>query len=242
MRFILVFLFTLFTHSVFAVENNIKSQKDESWEKWDSPEGISRLQKSEAKENFWKLLRFYESQIRSTYCSVATTVISLNALSIEAPKSQFLGKYHMFTQEEFFSDSVLAVIDQSDVENRGMSLEDLATVLKTFPVDVLKYEAQGLSHEEIRDLIVLALKNPNQSVLALYQRSELNQEGGGHWSPIAAYDAESDSFLILDVARFKYPPVWINASKFINSMQTVNIYNKSRGFIVINKQITDSGR
>lgn len=229
-----------------ARETNVKSQpptsisvqENELWQEWDSPEGLSRLQKSNAKENFWKLLRFYESQIRSTYCSVATSVIALNALSIEAPKSKFLGKYRMFTQEEFFSENVCAVINQNDVAERGMPLEELTTVLKTFSVEVFKYEAQYLSHEEIRDLLIAALKNPNQCVLALYQRKELKQEGGGHWSPIGAYDAESDSFLILDVARFKYPPVWINASAFINSMQTANIYGQSRGFIIIEKEGT----
>lgn len=242
MNFVLILLFILCTHNTFA-EDSITSdpspllstQKEEFLENWDSPEGMSRLQNSDAKENFWKLLRFYESQIRTTYCSVATSVIALNALSIEAPQSKFLGKYRMFTQEEFFSDSVRAVMDQSEVEKRGMSLEELAMVLSTFPIKVMKYEAQSLSHEEMRLLIVSALKNPNQTVLALYQRRELNQEGGGHWSPIAAYDAVSDSFLILDVARFKYPPVWIDASKFIHAMQTANIYNKSRGFIIIEK-------
>jgi len=211
------------------------SVEDQIWVEWDSPEGLSRLQTSKAKENFWKLLRFYESQIRLTYCSVATSVITLNALSVEAPPSKFLGKYRTFTQEEFFSEEVCAVVNQNDVVNRGMPLEELAAVLKIFPVQVFKYEAQSLSHEEIRDLFISALKNPNQYLLALYQRKNLQQEGGGHWSPIAAYDAESDSFLILDVARFKFPPVWVNASAFINSMQTANKYGQSRGFIILEK-------
>lgn len=240
---IFTFLFILsLSLSVFISAEEIVStstQENELWQEWDSPEGLSRLQKSNAKENLWKLIRFYEAQARLTYCSVATSVITLNALSIKSPKSQFLGKYHMFTQEEFFSESVQAVIDQNEVAKRGMALEELATVLGVFPIKVFKYEAQHLPQEKIRDLIISALKNPNQCVLALYQRKELQQEGGGHWSPIAAYDVESDSFLILDVARFKYPPVWIDAFAFINSMQTANIYGKSRGFIIIEKNIAD---
>lgn len=214
--------------------------KNELYISWDSPEGISRLQSSGAKANFWKLARFYESQIRSTYCSIASSVIVLNTLSVEAPKSMFLGKYRMFTQEEFFSETVCAVIDQSEVLERGISLEELEAVLKVFPLEVWKYEAQNLSYEEIRYLLVSALKNSNQCVLALYQRRELNQEGGGHWSPIAAYDAESDSFLIMDVAKFKYPPVWVNASELINAMQTTNIYDQSRGFIIVQKNENNS--
>ena len=47
---------------------------------------------------------------------------------------------------------------------------------------------------------------------------------------------ESDSFLIMDVARFKYPPVWVHATALINSMQTVNIYGPVlRGLLFIEK-------
>ncbi len=205
------------------------------WEAWDSPEGISRLESSEAKENFWKLVRFYESQMHPAYCSVASSVIALNALSVEAPKSKIFGKYRMFTQAEFFSEEVSAIIEQSEVAQRGMSLEDLTQVLKKFPVQVHSYEAQSLSLDEIRQLLITALKNPNQSVLALYQRRELNQEGGGHWSPVAAYDERTDSLLILDVAKFKYPPIWVDAPTFIQSMQTTNIDGKSRGVIILEK-------
>lgn len=212
---------------------NTIDQEKELWVEWDSPEGLSRIQTSDAKENFWKYMRFYESQIRVGYCSVASSVMVLNALSIQAPLSKYLGKYRMFTQEEFFSDAVRNIIDPYAVEREGMALIELAQVLETFPITVEIYEAQSLSHEEMRNVLISALKNPNQSILALYQRRVLGQEGGGHWSPVAAYDSTSDSFLVMDVARFKYPPVWIPATPFLNSMQTSNIYGQSRGFIRI---------
>ena len=34
--------------------------------------------------------------------------------------------------------------------------------------------------------------------------------GGGHFSPIGGYHEPSDSALVLDVARFKYPPYWVH--------------------------------
>ena len=37
----------------------------------------------------------------------------------------------------------------------------------------------------------------------------LGQTGDGHFSPIGGYDAASDQVLLLDVARFKYPPHWV---------------------------------
>jgi len=219
-----------------AVSSTLKpTAQNEVLERWDSAEGTSRLQRSCAKENFWNLVRYYESQIGPTYCGIATSVIALNALSIEALESPVLGEYRMFTQEEFFTKSVSAIINQKVVNERGLVLEELTDILKIFPLKVFKYEAKDLSIEEVRKLIVSALKNPHQCVLALYLRSELNQEGSGHWSPLAAYDSESDSFLVLDVAKYKYPPMWINATAFIHSMQTENNVGKSRGFIIIDK-------
>ncbi len=203
------------------------------WLPWDTSEGQLRIERSNAKENFWKIVRFYESQITLTFCGITSSVIALNALSVEAPPSQVLGKYRMFTQEEFFTESVSAVINKSDIEERGITLNELACVLGTFPVTLEKFTAKTLSSEEMRMILVSALKNPNQVVLGLYQRQVLNQDGGGHWSPVAAYDELSDSFLILDVARYKYPPVWIEAPAFMNAMQTTNAYNESRGFIII---------
>ena len=33
--------------------------------------------------------------------------------------------------------------------------------------------------------------------------------GDGHFSPIGGYSAAEDMVLILDTARFKYPPHWV---------------------------------
>jgi len=42
-----------------------------------------------------------------------------------------------------------------------------------------------------------------------YDRRALGQTGQGHFSPIAGYDEVEDLVLVLDVARFKYPPHWV---------------------------------
>ena len=36
---------------------------------------------------------------------------------------------------------------------------------------------------------------------------------------MAAYDAKGDRFLILDVARYKYPPVWIGVADLFDAMR-----------------------
>jgi len=38
----------------------------------------------------------------------------------------------------------------------------------------------------------------------------LGQTGSGHFSPLAGFHEQSDKVLIMDVARFKYPPHWVD--------------------------------
>ena len=72
-----------------------------------------------------------------------------------------------------------------------------------------------------------------------YLRMAIGQERGGHISPLAAYDAQTDRFLILDVARYKYPPVWVTASDLFEAMNTrdADNENKTRGYVLIAKSI-----
>lgn len=221
----------VFSQSISAAAN--QNSKSKPWIEWDSTEGINRLQTSETKENYWKLLRYFETQSRLAYCSVASTVMVLNALGVESPPTQYLGTYQLHTQDNFFSEEVCTLVDRDDVEVVGVSLYDLAEIFPAFPVKIQVFEAMNMNHSEMRNILIKALKNRDQYVLALYHRKPLEQEGMAHWSPIAAYDVASDSFLILDVARYKYPPVWADSIAFFNAMQTCNGKGKSRGFIIV---------
>jgi hypothetical protein len=59
----------------------------------------------------------------------------------------------------------------------------------------------------------------------------------GTFPPLAAYDAKGDRFLILDVARYKYPPVWVGAAELFDAMNTPDAdnQNRTRGFVLITK-------
>lgn len=57
------------------------------------------------------------------------------------------------------------------------------------------------------------------------------QTGTGHFSPIGGYHAERDMALILDVARFKYPPHWVPLRLLWEAMDTVDESNgQHRGY------------
>ena len=43
--------------------------------------------------------------------------------------------------------------------------------------------------------------------------------GTGHYSPVGGYHPGRDLVLVLDTARFKYPPYWVSLSDLYKSMQ-----------------------
>lgn len=69
-------------------------------------------------------------------------------------------------------------------------------------------------------------------MIVSYDRKHFNQTGGGHFSPIGAYHAGKDLVLILDTARFKYPPHWLPLEQLWASMiEKDPATGRSRGYI-----------
>ena len=100
---------------------------------------------------------------------------------------------------------------------------------------VLKY-AMGMTEQEFREDVIAACSSPaRRSVLvASYARPVLNQSGSGHFSPIGGYHQGRDLVLILDVARFKYPPHWVPLTTLFLAMQGIDKdSNKSRGYLML---------
>ena len=58
----------------------------------------------------------------------------------------------------------------------------------------------------------------------------IRQERGGHISPPAAYDADTDRFLILDlsVTNISHLPVWVAAEDLFFTMNTTDPDNKRK--------------
>lgn len=56
--------------------------------------------------------------------------------------------------------------------------------------------------------------------------------GDGHFSPIGGFHEKKDMVLILDTARFKYPPHWVPLAQLHQAMAAVDpTTGKARGFI-----------
>jgi len=203
---------------------------------FDQPESARLFDQAEVKGQFWTLARYFISQRIDTFCSVASSVMVLNALEVSSPSSPMTYPYSKFDEQNFFTPCVLARQRVRNIAGDGLYLAELGDMLKAFDVVVDEHHADKFSADEFRTLAVAALKSTNRYVVVNFSRDRISQEGGGHFSPLAAYDVKSDRFLVLDTARYKYPPYWVKAQDLWEAMNTVDADAKARrGFLIIGR-------
>lgn len=199
-----------------------------------SPLGQKFLYEAKPQKNFWDLFQQFVTQENLAYCSVASSVMILNALGVDAPIDPVYKTYHFFTQTSFFTPSVEALLPHEKVAKQGSTLSQLGAALATFSVKVKVVHANETSLSAFRKIAREILNTPQAYMIVNFDRGTLGEEGGGHMSPIAAYDIKTDRFLLLDVARYRYPPSWIKTIDLWKAMNTIDkttgIY---RGFILI---------
>ncbi|WP_225913992.1 phytochelatin synthase family protein [Leptolyngbya ohadii] len=205
---------------------------------FNSPQGEELFLESRARQDFWNLSSQFVTQVNQAYCGVASMVMILNSIGIPAPIAPQYDPYHVFTQENFFdNEAARQVIAPEVVQRQGLTLDELGQLLQSYSVKSTVYHAGDTSLEDFRRLAIANLNEPQNYILINYLRREIGQERGGHISPIAAYHAETDRFLILDVARYKYPPVWVKADDLWRSMNTMDSTSgKTRGFVLVSKE------
>lgn len=198
-----------------------------------SAEGQMLLRDSEALADYVPLTSQFVTQVNQAFCGVASTVMVLNALGVPAPLAPEWERNY-FTQENVFNEQTEAIIARDAIARQGLTLAELAGMLETYPVQAEIHHGSDVSLEAFRNLIRANLETPDSYVLINYLRRAIGQESGGHISPIAAYDADTDQFLILDVSRYKYPPVWVQAENLWESTNTIDsVSGKTRGFLLV---------
>lgn len=202
-----------------------------------SAEGETLLIESKSRQDYLPLSIHFETQENMAYCGVASMVMVLNTFSIPAPVAPEFGTYHTFTQNNIWNDKTEKILSSKIIARQGMTLEQLGQLLETYPVKAQVYYADNVSLEEFRKLAIANLQEPNNFVLVNYLRKSINQESGGHISPLAAYNEQTDRFLILDVSRYKYPPIWVKAEELWQAMKTIDsASSKTRGFVLISRK------
>ena len=227
---------------------------------WSSVAGIERLERSRHKVDFFALANHFESQTNRAFCGPTAATIVLNALRVSDPnrpkpidRSLLLEEdwklmppgvsplFSRYTQNTFFSTETEQVKSRAQVlgepieERRdgGLQLRQLHDMLEKLDLDVqLRVVDDALSVAEIRSELVANLGRRDDYVIINYNRRVLGQPGGGHISPLGAYDELSDSFLVLDVNPNRAPWGWIRTGDLAAAMRTFDRV-ENRGYLLV---------
>ena len=224
-----------------------------------SDEGLARLARSTAKVDFPALANQFEAESNGAFCGPASAAIVLNAVrgrSPDLPRDRsrlhsedlkYIPSAYDPTIPRFTQDNVIT----KGLKTRAQVLGEPVTVngkqIQDFGYQVRQLDemlrANGLTtrlvivddskpEQDIRTDLVENLKHRGDYVIVNYQRKAVGQQGPGHISPLGAYDAESDSFLVLDVNPASAGWVWMPTATLVKGMRTFDTV-ENRGYILV---------
>ncbi len=227
-----------------------------------SAESQRRLDRSTAKVDFFHLANHFEGQQNMGYCGPASATIVLNALraddaTVSKPRDPALFPpeyrkslppgldpvFARYTQSTFFDEQTTAVKTRDQFFGKpkapgarpspGLELREFHCILRAHGLDAtLRVADDQLTDDVIRRELSANLATPDDYVVVNYFRQALGQKGGGHISPLGAYDKPSDSFLVLDVNPNGHTWAWVPAPLLIKAMRTRDVA-ENRGYVLV---------
>ena len=222
-----------------------------------SDDGLARLARSPAKVDFPALANQFEAQINTMFCGPTTAAIVLNAVrarSSDLPRDRarlhaedlrnitggFDPVIPRFTQDNVFTKGAKTrahvmgepmTFNGKQIMDFGYQLRQLDALFKAHALRTrLVIVDDIMSEQAIRADLVENLKRRGDYVVVNYWREAVGQPGGGHISPLAAYDPDSDSFLVLDVNPASAGWVWMPVTTLVKGMRTFDRV-ENRGYI-----------
>lgn len=190
-----------------------------------SRDGRALLLASPSKTDHGQLEPFLVPQKRRAFCGPATSAAVINAA---------LGPQPRINQSTLFSPAVRAIKSELAVSFAGLTLEELARVLRAHGLRVSIVHAENADLASFRTAAQATLSEPHTFLVANYDRRGLGQSGAGHISPIGAFSPATDRLLVLDVAAYKYPYAWVPVSRLWGAMNTVDADSgRTRGYLLV---------
>ncbi|WJX35001.1 Glutathione gamma-glutamylcysteinyltransferase 1 [Trifolium repens] len=182
-------------------------------------------------EGFPRLVSCFQTQSELRFCGLVSLSMVLNALGID-PGRKWKGPWRWF--DEYMLDMYCEPLDK--IKTGGISFANLVSLAHCTGAEVEAFHASHSSIDDFRKCIMECSTSDDCHVISSYHRKALKQTGVGHYSPIGGYHAGEDMALVLDVARFKYPPYWVPLTHLWEGMSYINEFTgKSRGFMLISK-------
>lgn len=219
-----------------------------------TPAGQRLLAQCDSCASYPAIAASFTTQVTQAFCGVASSVTVLNASAAQKPLTDPYRPYPYFTQCNIFNAKARQRLDLDTVSNEGLTLAQATWLLNAQEgihascyhagrADTAAAADQGVpgcavadSAASFRKLARRTLAQPQHYVLVNFSRATLSDDntGGGHFSPLAAYNGKAEDLLLMDVARYKYPPFWVDADLLWRAMATTDTTSgRHRGFIVV---------
>jgi glutathione gamma-glutamylcysteinyltransferase len=157
-------------------------------------------------DGYFRLAEQFHTQSDPAFCGLGSLVVALNALGID-PGRLWKGPWRWFSEE-----LLDCCVPLAEVRKRGLDVDELACLARCNGADVELVRGDATNLSAFRSAISSAAAGDGVLVVS-YDRSALGQTGSGHFSPIGGYHQARDLALVLDVARFKYPPHWVSVER-----------------------------
>lgn len=185
---------------------------------------------SRSSDIYLSLSEQFLTQSSPPSCGVATLAMVLNSLHID-PGRVWRKPWRWFTEDMLVSCFPLEKTEQT----MGLTMEHFGLIAECNGANAQTFYGSNTSLDDFRQCLVSAFAADSQKRLVVaFDREVLGQTGTGHYSPVGAFHAEADMLLILDVARFKYPPYWVPVQVMWEAMRTTDPESRrSRGFFVM---------
>ena len=124
-------------------------------------------------------------------------------------------------------------VDGKQIRDDGYQLRQLDQLLRAHDlVTRLVVVDDQKPEQEVRADFVENLRRAGDYVIVNYRRKDVGQQGGGHISPLGAYDADSDSVLVMDVNPASAGWVWMPVATLVKGMRTFDTV-ENRGYILV---------
>jgi glutathione gamma-glutamylcysteinyltransferase len=168
---------------------------------------------------YWCLTEHFQNQSDPAFCGVTTLIMILNSLAMD-PQIRWRGGWRFYGSEDVLISK--CCISDERIRRIGITMEEFQQLAQCQGMRVEMKRPDGIeSLEAFRRDVKFANANGGEKMIRLvcsFSRSSLGQTGDGHFSPVGAYHEHSDSVLIMDVARFKYPPYWVSLIDLYEAM------------------------
>ncbi|VXD15281.1 phytochelatin synthase family protein [Planktothrix paucivesiculata] len=180
---------------------------------------------------YFPLAEQFHTQAEPAFCGLGTLVIVLNALSID-PGRIWKGIWRWYGEEFLDCCQPLPV-----VKNSGITFDEFVCLARCNGALATPFRYDHSTLDEFRETVQQTSATPQGfHLVAAYNRQILGQTGEGHFSPLGGYHPQRDLVLIMDVARFKYPPHWVPLPLLWQAFEPLDATTgQCRGYISLRK-------